>query len=590
MKIFNGLRLPSPPRYSLLWRVVREEARPLGRSYLVAALCMALAAGATAISAWLMRDVVNEIFVAKNADLLWMLSVAVAGVFTLKGLGEYGARILLGRIGNAITASLRRRFYSQLLCQELMFFLDGNSSSLIARLVRQIDAVKGAIELVVTVMIRDLLTLVGLVLVMLSQQPLLFTLALPSTLIVILFVRLLASRLGGMVRQEYDADVSLIAQVQEIAQGIRSVKAFNLSQKLEQAFDRVVRQSELRKNRILGISALPAPLSETLGGLAIAGVIYYAGSMAIATGASPGEFMAFITALLLAYDPARRLSHLKLQLEQHLVLIESFYGFMDRQAAVAEPLGIAHCQPEGPATIQIEDVSFGYQVGEAPVIKGLNLTLEPGRITALCGPTGSGKSTLVDLLFRFHDPWDGRIILGSKDIRELPTALLNSVYAYVGQDVFLFDASIADNIRLGRDGVDESWLAAAGEAAMLNAFIQSLPAGYQTQVGEKGVRLSGGQRQRIAIARALVKGAPLLVLDEATSALDPITERLVLKNLRKLNPLCAILLVSHRLAPLAVADQVAVMEEGKIVEQGTYAQLARSGGHFDRLFGIASGS
>lgn len=393
-----------------------------------------------------------------------------------------------------------------------------------------------------------------------------------------------------MVRQEYDADVSLIAQVQETAQGIRSVKAFNLSHKLQQAFDRVVGQSELRKNRILGISALPAPLSETLGGLAIAGVIYYAGSMAIATGASPGEFMAFITALLLAYDPARRLSHLKLQLEQHLVLIESFYGFMDRQAAVAEPLGIAHCQPEGPATIKIEDVSFGYQVGEAPVIKGLNLTLGPGCITALCGPTGSGKSTLVDLLFRFHDPWDGRITLGSKDIRELPSALLNSVYAYVGQDVFLFDASIADNIRLGRDGVDESWLAAAGEAAMLNAFIQTLPDGYQTQVGEKGVRLSGGQRQRIAIARALVKGAPLLVLDEATSALDPITERLVLENLRKLNPLCAILLVSHRLGPLAVADQVAVMEEGKIVEQGTYAQLARSGGHFAKLFGIASGS
>lgn len=590
MKIFNGLRLPSPARYSLLWRVVREEARPFGRSYLVAALCMGLAAGATATSAWLMRDVVNEIFVAKNADLLWMLSVAVAGIFTLKGLGEYGARILLGRIGNAITASLRRRFYSQLLCQELMFFLEGNSSSLIARLVRQIDAVKGAIELVVTVMTRDLLTLVGLVLVMLSQQPLLFTLALPSALIVILFVRLLASRLGGMVRQEYDADVSLIAQVQETAQGIRSVKAFNLSHKLQQAFDRVVRQSELRKNRILGISALPAPLSETLGGLAIAGVIYYAGSMAIATGASPGEFMAFITALLLAYDPARRLSHLKLQLEQHLVLIESFYGFMDRQAAVAEPPGIAHCQPEGPATIKIEDVSFGYRVGEAPVIKGLNLTLGPGCITALCGPTGSGKSTLVDLLFRFHDPWDGRITLGGSDIRELPSALLNSVFAYVGQDVFLFDASIADNIRLGRDGVDESWLAAAGEAAMLNAFIQTLPAGYQTQVGEKGVRLSGGQRQRIAIARALVKGAPLLVLDEATSALDPITERLVLENLRKLNPLCAILLVSHRLGPLAVADQVAVMEEGKIVEQGTYAQLARSGGHFARLFGIASGS
>lgn len=590
MKLFNGLRLPSPPHTAVLWRVVREEARPLGRSYLVAALCMSLAAGATATSAWLMRDVVNEIFVAKNADLLWQLSLAVVVVFTVKGLGEYAARILLGRIGNAITASLRRRFYSQLLRQELMFFLDGNSSSLIARLVRQIDAVKGAIELVVTVMTRDLLTLLGLVLVMLSQQPLLFTLALPSALLVILFVRLLASRLGGMVRQEYEADVSLITQVQETAQGIRSVKAFNLSRKLEQAFDTVVQQSENRKNQILGISELPAPLSETLGGLAIAGVIYYAGSMAIATGASPGEFMAFITALLLAYDPARRLTHLKLQLEQHLVLVESFYGFMDRQAAVVEPVGITPSQLKGPATLRIEDVSFGYQVGEAAVIKGLNLSLEPGRITALCGPTGSGKSTLVDLLFRFHDPLRGRITLDGRDIRELPSGSLNAILAYVGQDVFLFDASIADNIRLGREDVDETWLAAAAGAAMLNAFIQTLPAGYATQVGEKGVRLSGGQRQRIAIARALVKGAPVLVLDEATSALDPATERRVLENLRRLNPACAILLVSHRLAPLALADLVAVMEQGTIVEQGEYRELAGSGGHFARLFGMPSGS
>jgi len=551
---------------------------------------MAWAAGATTTSAWLMRDVVNEIFVAKNADLLWLLSLAVAGVFILKGLGEYGARILLGRIGNAMTASLRRRFFSQLLRQELKFFLDVNSSNLIARLVHQIDAIKGAIELLVSLMARDLLTLVGLVLVMLSQQPLLFTLALPSALIVIIFVRILSSRLGGLVRQEYDGDVMLIAQVQEATLGIRTVKAFNLGHKLERAFDAVVRQSEQRKSRILGISALPAPLSETLGGLAIAGVIFYAGSMAIDTGANPGEFIAFITALLLAYDPARRLSHLKLQLEQQLVLVEGFYEFMDRQPVVVDPVDITKFQPEWPATIRIEDVGFGYEVGEKAVIDGLSLSLEPGRITALCGPTGSGKSTLVDLLFRFFDPWTGRITLSGKDIRELPSDIYNSVFAYVGQDAFLFDASIADNIRLGREEVDEVGLAAAAEAAMLTSFVHTLPAGFATHVGEKGFKLSGGQRQRIAIARALVKGAPVLVLDEATSALDPTTERRVLENLRRLNPVCTILLVSHRIAPLEVADLIVVMKQGKIVEQGGFLELVGFGGHLARLFGITSKS
>ncbi|MBK5965350.1 hypothetical protein CCR95_14960 [Thiocystis minor] len=586
MSMLRRESLSSKTWSPLLRRLLRDEVLPRRRSYLAAVLCMALAAAATAASAWLMRDVVNDIFVAKNADLLWLLSAAVAGIFVLKGLGEYGSRILLGRIGSSITASLRRRFYAQLLRQELRFFVEGNSSELVARLIHQIDAVKGAIELLAIGVARDLLTLAGLVLVMLSQQPLLFALALPGALLVVGFVRLLTAKLGAMVRQEHDADIKLISLVQETAQGIRSVKTFDLGPKLERDFAAVACQSEQRTNHILRINALPAPLSEALGGLAIAGVILYAGWMAIAAGTSPGEFMAFITALLLAYDPARRLSHLKLQLEQHLVLAEGFYRFMDRRPAMAPPSGRMTSLPlQRPLTIRLERVSFGYGTSDSPLISDLDLTISPGRITALCGPTGSGKSTLVDLLLRFHDPWSGRVTLDGHDIRELSPALLNALYAYVGQDLFLFDASIEENIRLGREDLDEARLAAAAQVAMLDDFIQTLPAGYATPVGEKGIRLSTGQRQRVAIARALVKGAPVLVLDEATSALDPATERGVLERLRRHSQRCSILLVSHRLAPIAAADQILVLEHGKIVEQGTYAALSASLGPFATLFG-----
>lgn len=583
MKLLD--RLANPAWSPLLRRLAREQVWPRRRAYGLAALCMALAAVATSASAWLMRDVVNGIFVAKNGALLWWLSAGVAGLFLVKGLSEYGARILLGRIGNAITASLRQRFYRHLLRQELMFFLDGNSSELVARLLRQIDAVKEVIESLAVGMTRDLLTLAGLVLVMLIQQPLLFSLALPSGLLVIGFVRLLSARLGSMARQEHAADIQLIALVQETAQGIRSVKAFDLGPRLEQEFGAVAAQSEQRTNRILGLQALPAPLSEALGGLAIAAVILYAGWMAIAAGTSPGEFMAFITALLLAYDPARRLSHLKLRLEQQLVLADSFHAFLDRAPALLEVSGNGVLVPGQPVTLALEQVYFGYRAGEPPLLAGLDLTLEPGRIQALCGPTGCGKSTLVDLLLRFQDPWSGRVTLDGRDLRELPTSLLHQVFAYVGQDVFLFDASIGDNIRLGRPAVDAGRFAAATAAALLDEWVATLPDGYQTQVGEKGIRLSGGERQRIAIARALVKGAPVLVLDEATSALDPVSERRLLDNLRRHSPASSILLVSHRLAPLRVADRISLLQGGRIQEQGSHGDLCRAGGAYAQLFG-----
>ncbi len=584
MKIFNLPGGPGSSRNQLLYRLFQQEVAPRRRQYILTAICMAIVAAATSMSAWLMRDVVNQIFVSKDASMLWLISALVAAIFLSKGLAEYGAKVLLGRIGNSITASLRQRFFTHLLRQDLLFFVHANSSRFVAQLIRHVDAVKGTVELIVTGVVRDFLTLLGLVLVMLSQQPTLFALAIPSALAVIWFIRILASSLGKIVRAEHQADVKLIALVQETAQGIRSVKAFNLNRTLEQRFGEFTAESEHRANRINRISALTAPLTEALGGLAIAGVILYGGWMAIDTNETPGEFMAFIAALLLAYEPAKRLSHLKLQLERHIVLVENFYGFLDRKSMIAYPEEAQPVDAERPASIGIHGLCFGYKRDEAPVIEDLDLTLEPGRITAICGPTGSGKSTLIDLLFRFHDPWRGSISIGTHDMREISAAALNAFYAYVGQDIFLFDGSIGDNIRLGRADLSEDQVMAAAKAALVDDFVQEMPEGYDTQVGEKGVRLSGGQRQRIAIARALVKQAPVLVFDEATSALDPTTEQQVLANVRRFHPHHSMVIVSHRIAPLAIADRILVLERGKIVEQGDYAQLTGTRSRFSELF------
>ncbi len=573
-----------PRRHPLLLRLLREEILPRRTQYLLAAAAMACGAGATTFSAWLMKDVINEIFVARNSAMLWFISALVAAIFVFKGAAEYGYRILLGKAGNAITASLRRRYYNKLLEQELRFFVNASSSQFVAQLIRHIDSVRNAAELLVSAAARDLVTVVGLSAVMLSQQPALLAVVLPVALSVILFVGALSNRLGDVVREEHQADVKLIAAVQETARGIRSVKAFNLAPLLNRRFGDFTRASEGRANRINRIQSLIAPLTEALGGLAVAGVILYSGWQAIESGTPPGEFMAFITALLLAYEPAKRLSHLKLQLEQQLVLVENFYGFLDRQPLIADIPDALELPVGEPLRIHFRDVDFRYWENTPLVLEALNFALEPGKITALCGPSGCGKSTLVDLLFRFHDPWAGNITVAGLPLRRLSTRSLSRLCAHVGQDVFLFDDSIRENILIGREDGNADQLQQVVDAMRLRELAQDLPAGLDTEVGEQGTRLSGGQKQRIAIARALLKQAPVLVLDEATSALDPVTERAILQNIRRLQPDSSLLIVSHRIAPLAIADQVLLLDRGRLVEQGSYDELARPGSRFHQLF------
>lgn len=566
-------------------RLYREEVAPRRGRYLLATACMVVVSAATSLTAWLMKDVVNQIFVSRDASMLWLISAAVAAVFVVKGAAEYLSQVILGHIGSSITASLRRRFFAQLLQQELLFFTRASSSRFVAQLIRHIDALKGTVNLLIAGLARDLLTLIGLVAVMVSQQPVLFSFAIPGVLVVVWFVGVLSSRLGAIVREEHQADVRLITAVQEAAQGIRSVKAFDLSRPLLERFEELLEQSERRANRIQDLTALTTPLTESLAGLAIAGVILYGGWRAIGAGEPPGELMAFITALLLAYEPAKRLSKLRMQLEQHLALSRSFYGFLDRKPRiVATGKALPPEAERAPLPIRFRRVSFAYSAQDGPVLRELDLTLEPGRITALCGPTGGGKSTLVDLMFRFHDPSSGRITLGDHDLRELAPAAVSRFYSFVGQDIFLFDASIGENIRLGSDGVEEERLLAAARAALLDDFVRRLPEGYETPVGEKGVRLSGGQRQRVAIARALVREAPVLVLDEATSALDPVAEQRILENVRRRHASGTIVLVSHRIAPLAIADRIVVVDDGRIVEEGGFRELVEARGAFYRLY------
>jgi ATP-binding cassette subfamily B protein len=317
--------------------------------------------------------------------------------------------------------------------------------------------------------------------------------------------------------------------------------------------------------------------------MAVAAVIFYAGWRALYHGDTPGEFFSFITALLMAYEPARRLGRLQVKLAQSCVGVQLMFDLIDAQPTLKDaPDATVLALPSG--EIRFDNVTFGYTA--QPVLKELNLVAAPGQTTALVGLSGSGKSTIMNLILRFYDPSSGRVLLDGQDAKTVQIASLREKVALVSQDVFLFEGTIADNIRAGRKGATDAEVIAASKAAYAHHFIEGMTHGYRTMVGELGAQLSGGQRQRVSIARAFLKNAPLILLDEPTSALDSESEQAIQRALAQLTERRTTLVIAHRLATVLNADCIYVLEDGQIAESGTHAQLLRNNGLYARLYEI----
>src|SRR5437763_7127879 len=562
----------------LIRRLLAEHALRHRRLYLFAFAMMGTAAACTALSAYLLGDVVNQAYVHKNFHALLIVGVAAFGLFALKGAATYGQQVIMMRIGNRIVADNQRRMFDKLLTENIGFFSDRHSSEFIARLTTGAAATNLVLSLLITSIGRDLFTLIGLFAVMVIQDPVMSLIGLVIAPPAMIVLRKLVRRVRAIIKVQFTGGVQTIETLQETLQGLRVVKAFTLENEMRRRFDTSISAVQHEADKWARVANRASPLMETLGGLAICLAIVYSGYLIIYAGAAPGAFISFLAAFLLAYEPAKRLARLNLELNNHLVGVRMLFEVLDSPAT--EP-----ADDDKPAlrlaTVRVEfsDVRFFYRANE-PVLRGMSFVAEPGKVTALVGPSGGGKSTVLNLLLRFYEAGGGAITIDGQNIAGVSRKPLRQRIAYVGQTVHLFRGSVRDNIRYGKLDATEAEVIAAARAAHAHDFIMAFPQGYDTPVGEHGMQLSGGQRQRIEIARALIKDAPIILLDEATAALDSESERHVQEAIAELCKGRTTLVIAHRLSTIMHSDRILVIENGGMVEAGRLHELRRQSGRY----------
>jgi len=567
---------------ALIRRLLAEQGFVHWRKYAVAFTLMAISASCTALSAYLIGDVINQAYVNHNLAGIFILGGITAALFTVKGLATYGHSVLLSQIGNRIVANNQRSVFGKLLNEGIGFFSDRHSTEFIARLSAGAAAATQVINLLITSLGRDLLSLIGLLTVMVVQDPFMSFISLVVAPPAFLVLRKLVRRIYGIARSQFQGGTRILETLQETLQGIRIVKAFTLEDIMRERFDRNVAAVEHEANKMARVSNRASPLMETLGGCAIAIAITYGGYRVIETGATPGQFFSFIAAFLLAYEPAKRLARLNIELNSGLVGVRILFEVLDSPPSEAADNDKPALQIKTPR-LEFDDVHFAYRSDEA-VLRGVSFVAEPGKLTALVGPSGSGKTTIINLILRFYDAEHGKIAIDGQDIRQVARRSLRQHLAYVGQDVFLFRGTIRDNIAFGKPGASEDEIVAAAKGAYAHDFILSFPRGYDTPVGEHGMQLSGGQRQRVAIARALIKNAPIILLDEATAALDSESELQVREAMEHLCQGRTTVAIAHRLHTVSHADRIFVIEDGQVVESGRHEDLLRKSGRYASFY------
>ncbi len=544
-------------------------------------VCMAVA---TALLAWLMQHAVNDVFVERDMQAMWLIASSILVLSVVKGAADYAQTVIMARISNGIVASLQRRMFEKLIRFPIGYFDKAHSSKLIARINNNARAASSALSLVATSLGRDLLTLIGLVTVMAVQDPWLCLGVLFIGPIVVFGIHRIIRQLPRLSDSELDGMADVISTVQETTLGIRTVKSFTLEPLMCRRFEQAVSDVEAKGNAIARLGALTSPLMETLGGVVIAGTVVYAGWQTIDRGKTPGEFMAFATAFLLAYEPAKRLANGQVALQRTLRRVRNLFEFLD--STERENYG-SDAMPASPISghLVLRGIDFGY--GNRPVLQDISLEVRPGEIVAIVGPSGAGKSTLFSLLQRFHDPWSGTITIDDQNTSHITLTDLRRLISVVSQEVTLFKGSVGDNIRLGRLEANQLEVEAAAVAASAHDFISSMPNRFDTLIGERNATISGGQAQRLAIARAILKDAPILLLDEATSALDAITELEVRNALAELTRGRSTLVIAHRASTIENADRIYLLDEGQIVGSGRHADLLASSDLYRQLFGEA---
>jgi subfamily B ATP-binding cassette protein MsbA len=566
----------------LIHRLLTSYLRPHARRMWIAAACMMVVAIAGALNAWLLQPVLDEVFLNKNMLLLWVIPLALVLIAIISGAANYAQTMLMRYVGQRIVAEMQVELFDHLMHADLGLFHEQSSGRLISRFTNDIQSMRMAVSSVLAGLAKEFLSLFVLVGLMFYQS---WQLSLVSLIVFPLAIYPIM-RLGKRMRKVADGTQrelgEFTASLDETFQNARVVKAYGREEyEAERARAGIFRLFHLYM-KASRVQALASPMMETIGAIAIAAVIGYGGYQVIQGHNTPGEFFSFIAAMLMAYRPLRSLSGLNNQLQEGLAAANRLFNVLDHPPTVRDAKGanILHV-PHG--EIVFDTVSFAYHT-DIPTLHDVSLHVPAGKMAALVGASGSGKSTIMNLLLRFYEVNAGTIWIDGQDIAGVTLASLRDAIAIVSQDVMLFDDTVAANIAYGKLDANRSDIEEAAKLAAAHDFIMALPQGYDTKIGARGVTLSGGQRQRICIARAFLKNAPILLLDEATSSLDSHSEQMVQQALATLMESRTTLVIAHRLSTILHADQIYVMDKGRVVEQGSHERLLAKGGVYTRLY------
>lgn len=558
-------------------------AKPHSVKFILAMVCMLVVGASTAAAAFLVKPALDEIFLNKNADMLLLIPIAIVVIYFLKGACSYGQTVLMSYIGQRVVTDLRAELYNHIQRQALSFFTRNPTGILMSRITNDVGLIQGAVSEAVTSLLKDSFTLVCLVFVIFYRDWQLAIVAMVVFPLTIYPIAKFGEKMRKIATSTQITMGSLTTLLHETISGTRIVKAFGMEDYENKRFGKENERLFKLTMKSVSVRAISSPFMEFLGGIGIAAIILYGGYQVIKETSTPGTFFSFLAALIMLYEPVKRLTNVNNTIQQGIAAAVRVFDVMDIVPEIKDKKDAVVLPPIS-SNIDIRNVSFSYE--DVPVLKNINLSVKAGEAVAFVGMSGGGKTTLVNLIPRFYDVTEGKILMDGRDIRDVKLKSLRDQIGIVTQQTILFNDTVRNNIAYGDIEKNDEDIIEAARAANAHDFIVNMPDGYDTVIGELGAKLSGGERQRISIARALLKDAPILILDEATSSLDTEAEIEVQDALETLMKGRTTLVIAHRLSTIRNTDRILVIVNGEIVEEGAHEALLAQEGEYFKLYNM----